>query len=600
MINSSKLDEGKMKQVRCFSIRALQEYRFELDRDERISIRLLRGTAEIEGLELSSNQTYQLGDELRSSIFSWHGCDLEVIGRASTDYVAEESTIPTYFALHLALEKLRLSSVQPRHFLPIVQPPTRLKNSSRSLNFSTSSNQISYQNENNQNSYQNENNQNSYQNDIDSRVEDLNEERPGPRVMVIGTVSSGKSTLIKTLANWAVRSGRTKLEGPGLLLVNLDPNNGGFTIPGTFSIAPLNVSIPTTTSVLPLGSTPTTGPPVIINQPMTNQETSIHNSNTSSSSSSSSLKKKNQQVGSTVEKSTNDQVPNPSLFAPALNALTFYYGHSQLGRNLDQASALIKRMGTSLEARIENSCETALWRGGVLVDCPAEFSDKGKSHLVKETVRAFGINVLVVLGSERLYLEIKKLMNTNKTVEVIRVPKNGGATDLDLNYRKRLESNQIRSYFYGGPSLSQGQLSPFTIVVKFDDLSIFRIGGDEAQVPSSALPLGATSSLKPTSLIRIDLSVNENSPNTTAATTAANKIQLNNLINLILCIPQSDWDGVDVDSEAADQASTGPSLGFVHLSGIDLKNKKFTILSPLPGRLPRRVAIAGSLEWIDG
>ncbi|CAH7685395.1 hypothetical protein PPACK8108_LOCUS19910 [Phakopsora pachyrhizi] len=473
-----------MKQVRSFSIRALQEYRFELDRDERISIRLLRGTAEIEGLELSSNQTYQLGDELRSSIFSWHGCDLEM-SRASTDYVAEESTIPTYFALHLALEKLRLSSVQPRHFLPIVQPPTRLKNS--------------------------------------SRVEDLNEERPGPRVMVIGTVSSGKSTLIKTLANWAVRSGRTKLEGPGLLLVNLDPNNGGFTIPGTFSIAPLNVSIPTTTSVLPLGSTPTTGPP-----------------------------------------STNDQVPNPSLFAPALNALTFYYGHSQLGRNLDQASALIKRMGTSLEARIENSCETALWRGGVLVDCPAEFSDKGKSHLVKETVRAFGINVLVVLGSERLYLEIKKLMNTNKTVEVIRVPKNGGATDLDLNYRKRLESNQIRSYFYGGPSLSQGQLSPFTIVVKFDDLSIFRIGGD-AQVPSSALPLGATSSLKPTSLIRIDLSVNENSPNTTAATTAANKIQLNNLINLILCIPQSDWDGVDVDSEAADQASTGPSLGFVHL-----------------------------------
>ena len=50
------------------------------------------------------------------------------------------------------------------------------------------------------------------------------------------------------------------------------------------------------------------------------------------------------------------------------------------------------------------------------------------------------------------------------------------ATDLDLAYRRRLESNQIRSYFYGGPALSQGQLSPFTIVVKFEDLTIYRIG----------------------------------------------------------------------------------------------------------------------------
>lgn len=50
------------------------------------------------------------------------------------------------------------------------------------------------------------------------------------------------------------------------------------------------------------------------------------------------------------------------------------------------------------------------------------------------------------------------------------------ATDMDHNYRRRIEACQIKSYFYGGPALSQGQLSPFTIVVKFEDLAIYRTG----------------------------------------------------------------------------------------------------------------------------
>jgi polyribonucleotide 5'-hydroxyl-kinase len=40
-------------------------------------------------------------------------------------------------------------------------------------------------------------------------------------------------------------------------------------------------------------------------------------------------------------------------------------------------------------------------------------------------------------------------------------------------------------------------------------------------------------------------------------------------------------------------------LGPVLSSAIDVKNKKYTILSPLPGRLPRKTAIGGSLEWMD-
>jgi polyribonucleotide 5'-hydroxyl-kinase len=34
-------------------------------------------------------------------------------------------------------------------------------------------------------------------------------------------------------------------------------------------------------------------------------------------------------------------------------------------------------------------------------------------------------------------------------------------------------------------------------------------------------------------------------------------------------------------------------------TGIDTQRRKYTILSPTPGRLPSTVALAGSIEWVD-
>lgn len=172
-----------------------------------------------------------------------------------------------------------------------------------------------------------------------------------------------------------------------------------------------------------MGCTPTTGPPVLFPS------------------------------GGPFE-SSQQPSPNPSLFATPLNALSFFYGHADFGRNIGLVDALIRRMGVSLNTRIEKGAETAAWRGGLLIDTPGEFSEKSRSALVKEAVRAFGgkqshrlslrlrcyldpiilpffatvfsVNVIVVIGTEKLQLEISKLMSTNKTVQVVRVPKSGG------------------------------------------------------------------------------------------------------------------------------------------------------------------------------
>lgn len=45
------------------------------------------------------------------------------------------------------------------------------------------------------------------------------------------------------------------------------------------------------------------------------------------------------------------------------------------------------------------------------------------------------VNVIVVVGSEKLHVEMTKLMSTNRSVMVVRVPKSGGVSllsDLSL------------------------------------------------------------------------------------------------------------------------------------------------------------------------
>ncbi len=34
-------------------------------------------------------------------------------------------------------------------------------------------------------------------------------------------------------------------------------------------------------------------------------------------------------------------------------------------------------------------------------------------------------------------------------------------------------------------------------------------------------------------------------------------------------------------------------------AGIDTAKRKFTVLSPSPGKLPTKVAIAGAIEWLE-
>ncbi|GAA5954171.1 hypothetical protein JCM3765_005311 [Sporobolomyces pararoseus] len=435
-----------------------------------------------------------------------------VTGNLDSVYVASESSMPTYFNLHLSL--------------------SRLRHLSRPSSFS-----------------------------VTRDLTQPDDEVAPPRVLVIGERGSGKSSLIKMLTNWRNREARATLAKPGqqtagLTIVNLDPNDGAWTVPGTIGLVSTSSLVPTTTPAAPFGTSFSSGPPVPFSTP------------------------------SASTSSTDNPAPyippvNVDAYAPLLNPLVYYYGHLSANTNEPHYELLLKSVAGAMKRKVDEGGIDG-WKSGFLIDTPGEWAEKkgGGWEKVKAAVREFEVNVLLVLGSERLYVEMSKLLNTNKTVTVVRVPKSDGASDLELATLSRIQSSQIRSYFYGGPALTQGVLSPFSIIVKFEDVRICRVGeAAGAHAPSSALPLGATRLTRDTELVPIDLT----------GPRAASEI-----LNRLLAVPQA-----EEGDEGEEKVVKGPVGGFVWVSALDQTKKKITLLSPLPGRLPRKTLILGSLDWVD-
>jgi len=97
-----------------------------------------------------------------------------VTGRPSTEYVSEETPMAAYANLHIAFEQMRVRALRTVHGSPV-------------------------------------------------RDDDPAASVEPPRVLVLGPENSGKTTVCKILANYAVRAG----QGWSPLLTNVDPSEVG-------------------------------------------------------------------------------------------------------------------------------------------------------------------------------------------------------------------------------------------------------------------------------------------------------------------------------------------------------------------------------------
>lgn len=133
--------------VQEFKLEQDNEFRFEVESKEKVTLELKSGLAEVFGTELVKGKKYIFSGGSKIAVFTWQGCLLELRGKTEAAYVARETPMIIYLNTHAGLEQLRKKA-------------------------------------------------------------ELDEKKRGPIAMVVGPTDVGKSTLCKILLNYGVRMGR--------------------------------------------------------------------------------------------------------------------------------------------------------------------------------------------------------------------------------------------------------------------------------------------------------------------------------------------------------------------------------------------------------
>ncbi|KAF2148935.1 hypothetical protein K461DRAFT_231722 [Myriangium duriaei CBS 260.36] len=448
---------------RTEEVPARSELRFEVAFHKLFKVRLIRGTAEIFGTELAQNVTYSFTGT-KAAIFTWEGCSLELQGEAESEYVdSETDAMVEWLNVHGMLDTLREESGN----------------------------------------------------------------NGGPRVLILGADSSGKSSLAKCLTAWAFKVGRTPT------VLNLDPKEGGLAVPSALTATTYASQMDIESSSW--GQSAISGPSAI----------------------------------------------------PGRTPLTYHYPFSSPSDNPDLYKALTTRLALAVTSKLEE--DPQLKTSGLILDTPTTLNRPQDGYdITAHLVSEFSIDVILVLGSNRLYNDMQRRYPAGSgpdTPAILRVSNSTGAVARDENFLKAHRAAQIRSYFFGDPRGGTGvALNPHSVTLAFSEVAVFRAVDPNA------------SSMKADFLPGQDDDDDEYDPS--AADTGSSdrlfeKVEpAQHLLNAIAAIKFA--------PATASQAQIRDAavMGFVYVAEVDEARKRIRFLAPHPGRWGDRVLVVG--EWPAG
>ncbi|KAF9941838.1 hypothetical protein BGZ67_003928 [Mortierella alpina] len=359
----------------------------------------------------------------------------------------------------------------------------------------------------------------------------------GPRVLIVGPNDVGKTSLSKMLLSYALRQSRQPV------YVDLDCSEGSITMPGCLTATPLTEMID-------------------------------------------------------VEEGFGSSATSAPTAGSAVMPLAYYYGFPSPKDNSKLYNLLLSRLAQSVNRRLEE--DEAARTSGIVIDTNGLIDATGY-ELIANCIQAFSglltmlasfalslscirnrlstnswplsppyiilVDVIIVLGHERLYSDMTRL-HQKSGVSVIKLAKSGGVVERDSAFRRQTQKQKIREYFYG---TSKSELAPYSTMVNYHDVEVLRVG-EGSLAPSSALPIGEDRKVSETHVVRVEPG--------------------EHLLHSVLAVSNADK---LVESEILETNLAG----FVYISEVHDIRKKITVLSPCPGRIPKKFWWLGSLKWAE-
>jgi len=431
------------------------EWRFEAGFSQAYNVRLLNGHAELFGVELATNRSYNLSG-CKGAIFTWQGCQLEISGDAESEYSAQETEYATeWLNVHGMLESARDASPND-----------------------------------------------------------------GPKVLIVGPDHAGKSSLVRSVAAWAVKVGRTPT------IMNLDPREGILAPPASLTAATVG----------------------------------------------SQLDVENSYGISSVSGPTLTSVTTP---------LIYHFPYVSPSDKADVFKAITTRMALSVTNKLEEDASAR--QAGLIVDTPGALNDpKSNYDLINHIVSEFSINLILTIGSERLFNDMSRRFSTGRSSEeaipVLRITKPGGAVERDTVYMKQLRTQQIRQYFFG---TAKESLSPHSHSVTFGELNVYRA---KSEADTGAVTAKSTFGAQPDDEDDLPYANPLQRSSFTYEKTAPSAAMTGSLLAIKFCSGNSD------EATVRDSAV----MGFLYVAEVDEPRKKVRFLAPHPQRWGDRALVWGS------
>ncbi|KAJ3407115.1 Cleavage polyadenylation factor subunit clp1 [Chytridiales sp. JEL 0842] len=262
--------------------------------------------------------------------------------------------------------------------------------------------------------------------------------------------------------------------------------------------------------------------------------------------------------------------------------LVYYYGFTTPSEKAKLYSRLVKNMGEVVLRKCDNDEDVRTT--GIVMNTPFQFSEPNGKQMLFEAAEAFKIDVLLVIGHERLYSELSRHFRDNESISVLKLAKSGGVVTRDKTFRKLQQSSKIREYFYGHPKNS---LNPYSNIISFNELAVRRVG-DGSLAPSSALPIGMERKVLETRIAKVQSA--DILLNSILAVTNADRLDAEPTVGSAPALTADEETALLLDRSV---------MGFVYVSEVDESKNKLTLIAPNPGRLPKKYILMGSLKWME-
>lgn len=394
---------------------------------------------------------------VKGSVFTWQGCQLEITGDAESEYAGQET--------EYAVEWLNLNGM----------------------------------------------------------LETVRNETPqdGPRVLVVGPDSVGKSSLVQSLAGWAVKVGRTPT------IVNIDPREGLLAPPGTITAATVGSQLDIEHRY---GIAPISG----------------------------------------------------ATMTPVKTPLVYHCPYSPPSEKPDVYKALLTRTALSVTNRLEE--DPTAKQSGIIIDTPGGLNDpKSGYDMVSHLASEFSINLILTIGSERLFNDLNRKYGSPKSngdpaVPVLRISKPGGAVEQDTAFMDQVRHQQIHQYFFG---THKERLNPHSHTIPFSDLTVYRANSPTLAAASqtdSFANSGGAEDMEDTPYASRSGSPGADFEKVTPS---------NDMLGRLCAIKFADSKAEEM--EVRDSAV----MGFAYVAEVDETKKRVRFLAPHPQRWGDRVMVFG-------